>query len=233
MKLKNKIVLMVLSALNLIVCISLIVFKIPDRIPAAFDAGERCVAMADKWVLVLPALCPAIFATVAIFFSSRKKLSYGFLTLFVLSLYENILFFTYYCLGENLKFGALIEIPLSLVIFVPISVIFLILAIKVKNVPYKTYPAFAFKSAKETEFIWKQTHFFARDAMFSTSFLMFIVTFVFSFFRLYLIELAVFAVLIALCVSTIYLHSKSLQKKYLEMKNRKDALKKKENPAKN
>ena len=68
---------------------------------------------------------------------------------------------------------------------------------------------------------------FAKDVMFSTSFLMLIVTFVFSFFKLYLIELGVFVLLIATCLLLIYFHSKSMYNKYMEMKMRKDALDKK------
>ena len=230
MKLKNEILIILLSVVNFIVCLTLIVFKIPEKIPAVFDAAERCVLLANKWVLVLGAVFPAAFAVVCIILQKNKKLSYCFLILFLISLYENILFFTYYSLGENLTLGAYIEIPLSLVIFLPVTAVFLILSVVVKNAPYKSFPAFAFKPAKETEFIWMRTHMFARDAMFSTSFLMIIVTFVFSFFRLYLIELALFVFLIALCVLLIYLHSKSIYKKYMEMKTRKDALDKKPKP---
>ena len=86
MKLKNEIILIVFSALNFIVCLALIVFKIPNQIPAVFNAAEKCVALTNKWVLMMGAVFPIIFATVAIVFYKRRKLSQSAVFVYYLAL---------------------------------------------------------------------------------------------------------------------------------------------------
>lgn len=224
MKLKNKLFLTILAVISFAIYLCLLILVVPNKIPLLFDFDETVTAISTKWILIIPALFPIIFSMLSIIFCKRKKLKFCFLTLFTLSLYENVIFLTYYCLASSLSIGSKCEIPLSIAIFLPISIIMLILSLKLKNAPYLSFPAIRFKSTRETEFIWKQTHIFARDVYFLMSFVLFLVSVIFSFFKLCLIELAIFAFAIIVCTIVIYCYSNSLYKKYIEMKTRRDGL---------
>ncbi len=227
MKLKNKICISILGVINLAVFLSLLITIIPNQVPITFGLHEEIIALTSKWILIIPVILPLGLAISICLINKDKKASFFLKILFVLSLYENTICLTYLCLAESLEIGAICEVPISLSIFLPIAIIFLILSIKLKNVPYLSRPALNFKCTKETEFIWKQTHFFARDAYFLMSFCLIIVSVVFSFFRLAIIELGIFVSALIICTIVVYLHSRSLYKTYKQMKDRQDALGKK------
>ncbi len=224
MEIKNKILLLMLGLLSFVIYLTLLILVVPNKVPILFDASEKILATSSKWILIIFTILPLTFATLIVVLSKKRNLCFLFKLLFVLSLYENILFMVYFSLASSLAVGALCEIPISIIIFLPLSVIFLLMSIKLKNAPYLGRFGINFKSTRETEFIWKQTHLFARDVYFLMSFALIITSIVFSFFRLCLIELGLFIFAITTCTLVIYFHSRSLYKKYMEMKNRRDSL---------
>lgn len=226
MKLKNKIILLTLGIVSFAVYLTLLILKVPNEVPFLYDINEKIAVVITKWILISPAILPLIFAGFASIFSKKPKLKFGFIIAFVFVLFENVIFLTYFILAKSLEIGVVCEIPLSIALFIPLAFILMLLSIKLKNAPYLSRPAIRFKCTKETEFIWTQTHIFARDVYFLMSFVLFIVSIIFSFFRLYLIELGIFVFAILLCTLIVYLYSKSLYKKYIEMKTRKENLEK-------
>lgn len=223
MKKKNKILIIFLAILNLILTSYLLVFIIPNKVPFLVDTNEKIVSFISKWFLLAFCFLPVIFALLAMLLKN-KKCSFLFLILFVLSIYENFLYFSYFSLEKSIVVGNLSAIPISISIFMPTSVIIVILAIKLKNAPFLSKPALNFKTAKTTEFIWKQTHFYARDLYFFMGIIMFFVSIIFAIFRYPLIEFAIFVLLIIAFTLKIYFYSKSIYKKYAEMKAKKEKL---------
>ena len=223
MKRKNKILIIFLAILNLILTSYLLVFIIPNEVPFLVDTNEKFVSFISKWFLLAFCFLPVIFALLAMLLKN-KKCSFLFLILFVLSIYENFLYFSYFSLEKSIVVGNLSAIPISISIFMPTSVIIVILAIKLKNAPFLSKPALNFKTAKTTEFIWKQTHFYARDLYFFMGIIMFFISIIFAIFRYPLIEFAIFVLLIIAFTLKIYFYSKSIYKKYAEMKAKKEKL---------
>lgn len=225
MKNKMKIGLILLGLINFATCLSLLILVVPSTIPATITFSEKISSNASKWILIIPTVAPIIIATLALIFNKNAKVKFSLITLFVLSLYESIIFFTYFSTSQSMNIGALHEVPISLSVFLPLSFIFLILSFKLKDATYKSKPAINFKCTRETEFIWKQTHFFARDAYAATSVLFVLTSIVFAFVRIAWVELIIFVVGIIVSTIIVYAHSKSLYNKYMEMKNRRDNLK--------
>jgi hypothetical protein len=147
-----------------------------------------------------------------------------FKALFYLALYENMLLFIYFSLSKNIQVQEFIEIPLSTFIFIPLSFFIMLYGLKIKNVPYKSAYGIRFKSTQETQFIWTQSHIFARDAIFGLGFVLFICSVVLSFFHYWYITFAIFIIATILTYVIIWNYSRSIQKKYLEMKSRQEQL---------
>ena len=223
MKKSHKILITILGILNLIITSLLLIFVIPSKVPVLFDRHEQVSLMATKWIFTVLCILPLIFSTFSICLKN-KKVSFLFLILFVLSIFENFLNFSYFSVEKSISIGDLSAIPISISIFMPMSVIISVLAIKLKNAPYLSKPALHFKPTKATEFIWKQTHFYARDLYFFMGIIMFFVSIVFAIFRFPLIELLIFVILIFAFTLKIYLYSKSIYKKYIEMKSKKEKM---------
>lgn len=224
MKLKNKIFIIALGIINFAVFLSLLITTIPSQIPIMLGINEEIIALSSKWILLILVLLPLGLAISICALSKFSKASFILKILFVLVLYENAIILPYFCLSNAFAIGQISEIPISLSIFLPLALIMLILSLKLKTLPYLSRPAISFKCTRETEFIWKQTHFFARDVYFVLSFILVIISVIFSFFRLALIELAIFVAGIIISTLVVYFYSKSIYKTYKSMKNRQDAL---------
>ena len=226
---KSKLTLITFGLINLVATILLTIFTLPKQIPVAYDIYEKITHFSTKWIMLISSIIPTIFV-VLLLIIKNNKLQTLFKGLFILSLFENMLFFAYFIVSENLTYHTLCEIPASISIFMPISFIMLIFSIKIKNVPYLSKPAFNFKVTRETEFIWKQTHFFAQKVLFITSFILFIVSIIFAIFRQSIIEFSIFIIAIITATLVVYFYSKSIFEKYNDMKIRKENLDKKKDP---
>lgn len=226
---KNTIIIICLAVINFVACTLLTIFAMPNQIPISYDIYEKITILSTKWIMLLSAIIPTIIIILS-FLVTNKKACYFLKMLFILGLYENTLFFTYFCLSNNLSIGSLCEIPMAAVIFMPIAVMITILSIKLKNVPYLSKPAINFKIVRETEFIWTQTHFFARDLYFGMGILLFLISIVFVFVRFALALLAIYFIVIIIFTIILYNYTATIYDKYNEMKERKEKLDKKQNP---
>jgi len=225
---KSKILFILLSIINLLTTSLITIFALPNKIPVCYNIYEKITFCSSKWLMLISSILPTLFI-IFIFFIKNNKVKFIFKALFVLSIFENVLFFSYFLIETNFDIGTLCKIPASVSIFMPISIICLIFSLKIKNLPYKSKFGINFKVTRETEFIWKQTHFYSQNVLFCSSIIMFITSIIFSLFRNILIEFVIFFIIILISLLIIYLHSKSIYNKYIEMKTKKENLDNKKN----
>ena len=214
---KEIITLISLGIVNFFACLLLTIFALPNQIPVSYDIYEKVTSLSTKWIMILSSIIP-LFFIFGFIFIKNNKVKYTCKILFYLAIYENVLFFIYFSVSNNIYVGAPCEIPLSGVIFMPIAVIITILSPKLKNAPYLSKPAFNFKSTRATEFIWKQTHFFAQKLYFGMGVLLYLISAVFLFIPFCIIETLIFFVIILVFTIIIYNYSYSLFDKYVDLK---------------
>lgn len=224
MKNKINIKLLFLAICNTLVCSMLIIFKTPSLVPTLFSLNQNVICLSTKWLLFLCVIIPTIFYILSEVLKKHPRLNFLFKMLFVLGIYENMLIFICTSLTPAFYIGDKSPIPLSLVWFLPLAVIFSILGIKIKTIPYKSRLGVNVKYTTATEFLWKQAHIFARDIMCATGFVLCILSIVFSFFNLLLIELIIFLCLIILDYILVVWYAKAPYKKYIKMKGKKDVI---------
>ena len=222
---KNNFYIIFFAIINALAGILLTIFAFPNQIPTLVDFSEKVFTLGTKWLMLLCVIIPTAIALSGIF-TKNAKLSKIFKAIFVLSLYENMLLYSCFSLKSSFAIGELIEIPLSTFLFIPLSVMMMIYGIKIKHIAYASKLGIRTKSTLETEFIWKQMHFLARDVIFATGFILFLLSIVSSFFHYFYIMLIVFVVAIIIDLIIILSQAKSMQKKYLYMKNRQDMVNK-------
>ena len=225
---KTKITFTFLGLANFIATLLLTIFLLPDKIPVELDIYEKITNFSSKWIMLSACIIPTIFV-ILILTLKNKKAIFALKMFFVFALFENVLYFSYFSISSNLIIGLICDIPISISLFMPISIMIVVLSIKLKNAPYLSKPAINFKVTRETEFIWKQTHFFARDAYLLMGIIMFFISIIFAFVRFCLIELALFVLLILIFTIVVYCHSKSIYDKYVEMKIKKEKMENKSN----
>ena len=220
---KQTVLILILAILNLAICSLLTLTLIPGQIPLHFDFHEKIDSLGSKWWLTVNIALPLILAIFAIIFHKKEYLSFFLKALFVFMLYENMLTYSYLSLATDLSIGSLCEVPLSVSVFMPTSVFITVLAVKIKNVPYKSkFIGIRTKYTRADEFIWKQTHFFARDVFFATGVILFFLFIPFAFIRLLYIPLALFVAAIIATIIIVNNQSRKMYKKFIAMKARKD-----------
>ena len=191
---KNNIKIIIAASLNLAVCLTLLILLVPEKVPYLTTPSGNIAVMGSKWFLLLGIVFPLIFAT--LFVATKKESVKIIMTeLIILFLYENMLGYSYFCTETNFIIGEKSLIPTSLSLFMPISVVVLFYGIKLKSMPYKHKLGIYSKHTTTTEFIWKQSHFSASSSYMLVGLLMFIVSIIFTFVNLILVELAIFVVL--------------------------------------
>lgn len=225
---KEKILICVIAITNLIATSLLTILFLPNKIPFLLNAHEIIISKITKWIMLLSGLLPSIFAAITLFSKSKKTQFLLKIALFT-AIFENILYFSCFLLSKNNEIGNTFEIPISVTLFMPISVIIFVCATKLKNLEYLSKPAINFSYTKETEFLWRQTHIYARNIYFVTGIILFFISIIFCFLRYCLIELILFVVAIIISTIIVYNYSKSIYNKYIDMKNRKEAMDKKSN----
>lgn len=218
---KNLVLCLVLGIINLIVGTLLTVFVVPNQIPVLFDINEKIVALSSKWLLLFMCITPFILSLVACIISKKYR-TFILRALVALFTYENMLIFIYFCLEKNLNIGSPCTISMSLFIFLPLALVMMIAGSKIKFEPYKSKFGLKMKYTLETEFLWKQTHYYARDVLFFVGFALFIISIVFAFFRVSYIEIPIFVIAIIFCILRIRWYAKSMHSKYIEMKTRQE-----------
>lgn len=220
---KEKFRFIILGASNLILCTLLTIFVLDSKVPVLFNFNEEIVAMGPKWIMLLAGIIPCIFALLT-FFMRTKPSQFIFKFLFIISLFETMIWFIYYGLSSNLYVGATSEISFAIAAFFPASFAIMAYGLNLKNPEYKSKTGINFKNVETTEFIWIQSHFFARYIFFFTGFILFLVSLVFAFFHMSYVLIPIFVIAIIVCYIIVWNYAESMKQKYEEMKTRKDNL---------
>lgn len=214
----------ILAIINLVICLLLIIFKTPTKVPIFFDFREKIITLCSKWILIFCVIIPTILSIFINLTKKKDSLNFFLKMLFYTCIYENMLIFICTANTEIFKLDSLAEIPLSLMIFLPISAYMIIGSIKIKHLKYKAFSPFKNKHTLTTEFIWTQTHFYARNILFLVGFIFFILTIIFAIFRLLIINLICLILAIAIIYIFVIRESKQMHDKHKQMQDKKDKL---------
>ena len=186
MKNKDKILIISLAVFNFVAGLLLIIFMIPSQIPTVLSLSEKIVCLGSKWCLVPAIVCPLLFACISIFFKKNIFCSV-FKSLFFFSIYQNVLIFITCAGTANFVLHSTFPVSLSLFVCLPLACITLFWGAKLKTQPYNTFPVLWKKQATATEFLWTQIHLFAKNVFMSAGLVLFVVSIIFAFFKLFLI----------------------------------------------
>lgn len=221
----------ILAALNLIICLCVIIFASPKHIPLFFDLNENVSLLGSKWFLLACIIIPTALAIAVNLTQNKQALNFFLKMLFVVCLYENMLIMITVSATNTFVTNTQSEVPMSLVFFLPIAGMMTIGAIKIKHLPFKAFSPFKNKYSMSDEFIWKQTHIFARDALFATGLLNLIATLILAIFRLLIVNFILLVLGIIILYALVIRESKLMNQKRSEMQAKKDRLDK-EKPSK-
>ena len=218
---KNQIFMLLLGIINTAVCLSLLLLCVPNRIALMVDINENISFLTTKWILLINVILPLVLSIVVCCLKNKQKAIWVLSLLFVFVLYENMLAFSYFSVEKNFVLGSRSQIPIAVSFFMPISVILLIFGIKLKNLPFGSKIGIRTKYSTKTEFIWKQTHYFAKDIFMAYGFLSFIVSLIFIFVRMPYINLALDVIGLLTCFFITNKQAKIMYRKYMQMEKNK------------
>lgn len=222
---KNSIFIASFAYIASIICIILLFLCIPNEIPMHINLQENIDSLFSKWFLLISISLMILFATLSIIAKAKhtKHLSNAITINFI---FLNLLIFLYYSLEKEFVIGLPYKIPLSVITFMPLSFLLIVWANVLKNIPYKSTFGIKNKYTIETEFLWTQIHFSAKDKFLIASFINFLLSIIFIFFKNIIIQLILFLLIFIIAHMLLQKESKSMYKKYLEMKARKENMKK-------
>ncbi len=214
----------VLSVTNFLVCMLLLVFKTPTKVPLFFDLNEKIAVLGSKWFLLSCVIIPTILGVVIQLTQKKEQLNFFLKMLFYTCIFENMLIFIYVSSTKSFATHTLSEIPMSLVYFLPFSAYIMLGGLKLKHLPFKAFSPFKNKYSTSSEFVWKQTHFYARNVLFSVGFISVILTMIFAIFRLLIVNFIVLILGIILIYILVNRQSKLMGSRQNEMQSKKDKL---------
>lgn len=223
---RNKIIPIVVASLNLVLCLSLLIFLVPNKVPLLSGIRDEIIIIGSKWWLISGLVLPIVFACLACLSKNKlTQLLFSELTIFVT--YNNMLGYSYFCTESPFIIGELTSVPASLSIFLPIALATFLFGASIKNISYKNKFGICSKRTTTTEFIWKQSHITASYHYRLAGFLLFIVSIVFVFIHYPLIELAIFVIGLIIPRIVVEVGAKKMSVKYADMKKKYDHVQKK------
>ena len=222
---KNSIFIIVISILFLIFGLSLIIFCFPEQIPMHININNEITSLFSKWFALIGIAITLAFAAASIF-SKQKEARQMNNALFYVCIFINLLAFSYFALEPEFIVGSLFKIPLSIVVYLPVSYLIIVFSNFLKSIPYKSKLGIRNKYTLETEFLWQQIHILAKEKFFAAGIILMLISLIFSFFNLQIIELILFVIILLITNISIKKESKMIYTKYQEMKTRKDNLQK-------
>ena len=212
----------IVAILNIVICLCLTIFASPKKVPLFFDLNEKIAVLCSKWFLIVCAIIPTILALFICITQKKQSLNFFLKMLFYVCIYENFLIMTYVSQTDVFEIGKITEIPMSLVYFLPLTACMTIGAVKIKFLPYKAFSPFKNKYSTASEFVWKQTHIYARNVLFAAGFISTVATLILSIFHLSIINFFVIIVAIAITYILVIRESKLMSDKHNDMQKRKD-----------
>lgn len=218
---RNKIIPIVVASLNLVLCLSLLIFLVPNKVPLLSGIRDEIIVIGSKWWLIFGLVLPIGFASLAVLSKDKlTQLLFSELTIFVV--YNNMLGYSYFCTESPFALGEITSVPASLSIFLPIALATFLFGASIKNISYKNKFGILSKRTTTTEFIWKQSHITASYHYRLAGFLLFIVSIVFVFVHFPLIELAIFVIGLTVPRIVVEVGAKKMSDKYADMKKKYD-----------
>lgn len=208
------------SILNFLIGILLILFALPSVVPTIIGESEQIITTGSKWCLILNLVLPALVFCFMLFMRAKPRLIFLFKCIFCFITYQNVLIFMSYALTPAFVVGATYPVSLSLLLFLPLSCFIFVMGLKIKSQTYNTFPKLWKKQSTATEFLWKQTRFFAKTVITFTAFILFIVSIIFAFFKLWLIELGIVIFALIIDYLIILKNANDIFKKYTELQTK-------------
>lgn len=220
---KNSIFILVLSILSLICGSFAIIFCMPTEIPLHISHQEIIDSLCSKWLIFINLFIIILLAALSLTLK-KEYLKRFFSALFFAAIFVNTLIFAYYSIESGFEIGTTYKIPLSILIFFPLSFLIIVWAGLIKNLPFKSPFGIKNKFSCKTEFLWIQTQIAARDKFVAIGFILMIISIIFALFKLIFIELIIFILAITLAYILVLKDAYSAYKKYMDMKTRKENL---------
>ncbi len=214
----------IIAATNLITSLLLLIFKTPKKVPLFFSITEKIAVLGSKWFLLACSIVPTILWLVIQLTRKKEALNFFLKMMFYTCIFENMLIMIYVSSVEGFSVGTLSEIPMSLVYFLPFSAYIMLGGLKIKYLPFKAFSPFKNKLTTSAEFVWKQTHFYARNVMFSVGFISVILTLIFAIFRLLIVNIITTVLGIIIIYILVLRAAKQMSDKHGEMQSKKDKL---------
>ena len=220
---KNIIIFTTFAIFTIICCLALLIFCVPNQIPTLLNFNETIAALGSKWLMLIGLSALLVIFVIAILIKN-KNLQTFFKSLFFVISFQNIIILAYYSLEKQFEIGLIYKIPTSITIFMPIAFLIIVWANLLKNIPYKSKIGINNKYSLETEFLWTQIHFIAKDKCFAAGCVLTLISLIFSLIRQPIILALLFLLILISTYVLINKEAKEIHKKYLEMKQRKDKL---------
>lgn len=222
---KNKLIPLIVACANFVICLCLLLFLTPQNVPLVVGIHDTIVAIGSKWWLLIGIIFPLLFL-IPVLLAKARFLRLIFTELIIFVTYCNMLGFSFFCSETNFVVGELTKVPLSVAIFLPISLSVFVYGSIIKHIDYKNKLGVVSKNTTTTEFIWKQSHITASYHYMLAGLLLFIVSIVFTFVHHPLIELAIFIVLLIIPRIVVEVGAKKMTNKYNDMKQKEANIKK-------
>lgn len=220
---KNKLIPIILVSANVLIFLPLLIFLTPAKVPLFLGMKDEIVFIGSKWFMLIGIFVPVITMTFQLLFEN-KNLNLILNAVNIFFFYNNMLAISYFCSGSVFEIGTLSEVPLSVAVFLPISLGIFVYGSYIKNIPYKNRLGIVSKRTTTTEFIWKQAHFQASYHFRLSGLILLIISFIFYFVRYPLIELAVFVIGLIIPRIIVEIGASKMSKKYYDMKKKHDHL---------
>lgn len=220
---RTKLIPIIVSAFNAIFCLMLLIFAIPSQVPLLAGIHDEIVVIGSKWWLISGIVIPLGFM-LAVILSKDKHVQLIFSELIIFLTYINMLAYLYFITATDFKLGAVSEVSISVVLFIPISLGCFIYGAILKNLPYKNKLGLVSKRTTTTEFIWNQAHFYGSYYYRLCGIILFAIAIIFSFVHYPLIELGLFIIGLIIPRIIVEFNAKQMTNKYNDMKHKHEHL---------
>ena len=227
---RNKIIPIVVASLNFCLCLTLLIFLTPNKVPLLIGFRDEIIVIGSKWWLLSGIILPFIFLVFALVLKGKfQKLIFSELIIFVS--YNNLLGYSYFCNESSFVCGTLSQVPMSLSLFLPIALAVFVYGAIIKHIAYKNKFGIYSKRTTTTEFIWKQSHITASYHFMLSGLILLIVSIVFVFVHYPLIELAIFIIFLTIPRIVVETGANKMSKKYADMQKKYDHIQAQKNKA--
>ena len=222
----NKLVPIIITSVNTIICTLLLIFFTPSHVPLISGLHDEIIMIGSKWWLLLGIIIPIAFTTLALVLKNQYA-KFIFTELLIFLVFDNMLAYSFFCVASSFEIGMLSEVTYSVAIFLPLALGCFVYGAMIKNLPYNSKLGLKSKRTTTTEFIWTQSHISGSYYYRLAGMILFIVSLIFTFIHLPLVELIIFIIGIIIPRIVVEVNAKQMTKKYKDIKAKHEHLKNK------